>query len=53
MLEIFDESQVKGFYSIRTFIAHDYDGVSLAIIEDVLRHQIDILEMNIKKLIAN
>ena len=52
ILEIFDEIQIKGFYSIRTFIAHDYDGVSLAIIEDVLRHQIDILEISIKKLIS-
>lgn len=32
-------------------LSNDYDGVSLPIIEDILRYQIDILENKIKQII--
>lgn len=33
----FDKEDLKGSYDIRNFIAHDYEGVNLAIIEMVIR----------------
>ena len=33
----FDKEDIKGSYDIRNFIAHDYEGVNLAIIEMVIR----------------
>ena len=38
LLEAFDEQDVKGMYDVRTFIAHDYEGVNLAIIEWIIRN---------------
>ena len=40
ILENFDELDIKGIIGIRNFIAHDYDGINLSIIEDSLRHGI-------------
>ncbi len=37
ILSRFDKEDVKGSYDIRNFIAHDYEGVNLAIIEMVIR----------------
>ena len=37
LLNIFDESDLKGIADTRTFIAHDYDGVNLSIIEAAIR----------------
>lgn len=58
ILEKFDTLDIRGIISIRNFIAHDYDGVNLSIVEDSLRFGIpeiftitkDILkEINWKK----
>ena len=32
-----DNEDIKGAYNVRNFIAHDYDGVRKAIIENILR----------------
>ncbi len=34
----------KGAYNVRNFIAHDYDGVDMAVIENILRDHIPILK---------
>jgi flagellar FliL protein len=34
----------KGAYSVRNFIAHDYEGVKLSVIEDILRYNIPKLK---------
>ena len=38
MLAAFDGQDVKGMYDVRTFIAHDYEGANLAIIEWIIRN---------------
>lgn len=38
ILKYFDDEDLKGLYSVRTYIAHDYEGVNLAIIEWILRY---------------
>jgi len=40
LLEKFPESDLKGIASVRNFIAHDYDGIQLAIIESTIRHKL-------------
>ena len=37
ILSKFDKEDLKGSYDIRNFIAHDYEGVNLPIIEMVIR----------------
>ena len=38
ILSAFDEDDVKGMYDVRTYIAHDYEGVNLAIVEWIIRN---------------
>ena len=39
-----DKLPIKGAYDVRNFIAHDYEGVNRAIIEDVIRRHIPALQ---------
>ncbi len=38
ILNAFDNRDIKGMYDVRTYIAHDYEGVNLAIIEWIIRN---------------
>ena len=38
ILSAFEEDDIKGMYDVRTYIAHDYEGVNLAIIEWIIRN---------------
>ncbi|MBU0632584.1 DUF86 domain-containing protein [bacterium] len=38
ILSAFDDNDVKGMYDVRTYIAHDYEGVNLAIVEWIIRN---------------
>ena len=40
ILDSFETSDLKGIASVRNFIAHDYDGIQLAIIESIIRHKL-------------
>ncbi len=40
----------KGSYDVRNFIAHDYEGVNLGLIEIILRDNLSVLEEKILKL---
>ena len=44
------ELPIKGAYDVRNFIAHDYQGVDLDLLENILRHLIPELKMTIKEL---
>ena len=51
VLEKFDLlNDKKGAYSVRNFIVHDYEGVNLAYVENILREYLPILEIKVKKL---
>jgi len=41
LLEEFVQEDLKGLYDVRTYIAHDYEGVNLAIIEWIIRYGLD------------
>jgi len=38
LLNYFDHDDIKGLYDTRTYIAHEYEGVNLSIIEWIIRH---------------
>jgi len=42
---------IKGSYDVRNFIAHDYEGVNKAIIEDIIRRYIPDLKSTIIDLV--
>lgn len=44
------ELPIKGAYDVRNFIAHDYQGVDLDLLENILRHLIPELKMTIQKI---
>ena len=51
ILEKFDLLEdTIGSYNVRNFIAHDYDGVDLALIETIIRVHFPILKEKMKKL---
>ncbi|MDD3817880.1 MAG: DUF86 domain-containing protein [Thiovulaceae bacterium] len=38
ILSAFESGDIKGMYDVRTYIAHDYEGVNLAIVEWIIRN---------------
>jgi len=53
ILSIFDENDVKGMYDVRTYIAHDYEGVNLAIVEWIIRNGLPKFKKQCETLIKN
>ena len=45
------ELPIKGSYDVRNFIAHDYEGVDLELIDNILRYLIPELKVTIEGLI--
>lgn len=39
----------QGAYAVRNFIAHDYEGVNLALIENIVRNLLKPLKQELKK----
>ena len=37
ILSKFDKEDVRGAFAVRNFIAHDYEGINIAIVESVIR----------------
>ena len=52
ILSYFDKQDIKGSYDLRTFIAHDYEGVDLYIVEDVINERLPIMASSISKIIS-
>ncbi len=51
LLEKFDKRDIKGSYDVRNFIAHDYEGVNLTIIESTIRERFPNIEKILDKII--
>ncbi|MBL1244985.1 MAG: DUF86 domain-containing protein [Sulfurimonas sp.] len=47
LLKKFDDEDVKGAINTRNFIAHDYEGVNLPIIEFIIRDRLPVLKHEI------
>jgi len=43
LLQLFDKEDIKGSHALRNFIAHDYDGVDMHIVEAVIAERLPII----------
>jgi len=50
VLAYFEKQDIKGSYDLRTFIAHNYEGVDLYIVEDVINERLPIMKASAKKI---
>jgi uncharacterized protein with HEPN domain len=51
ILDAFEHNDVKGMYDVRTYIAHDYEGVNLAIVEWIIRNGLPKFKKQCKSII--
>jgi len=52
ILSHFAKEDIKGSYELRNFIAHDYEGVDLYIVEDVIAERLSIIKESVKKVLS-
>ncbi len=52
LLAYFDKQDIKGSYELRNFIAHDYEGIDLYIVEDVINTRLKIIQASIDKIFS-
>jgi len=43
ILSHFEKQDIKGSYELRNFIAHDYEGMDLHIVEDVITERLPVI----------
>ena len=46
VLSFFEKEDIKGSYELRNFIAHDYEGVDLYIVEEVIKKRLPIIKQS-------
>jgi uncharacterized protein with HEPN domain len=51
ILSNFEKQDIKGSYELRNFIAHDYEGIDLYIVENVIEERLPIIKQGIKKIL--
>ena len=49
ILTHFEKEDIKGSYELRNFIAHDYDGIDLHIVEEVIETRLPLIKMSAEK----
>lgn len=52
LLEYFEVEDIKGIYDVRNYIAHDYEGVNLAIIEWIIKYILPKFKEQCSKIIG-
>ncbi len=51
ILSHFEKQDIKGSYELRNFIAHDYEGIDLHIVEAVIENRLPIIKKRIEKIL--
>lgn len=51
LLANFQKQDIKGSYELRNFIAHDYEGIDLYIVESVINERLEIIEASVDKIL--
>lgn len=51
ILSNFEKQDIKGSYELRNFIAHDYEGIDLYIVENVIEERLPIIKEGIKRVL--
>ena len=52
VLSYFEKEDIKGSYELRKFIAHNYEGVDLYIVEDVIKERLPIIKKSVEKVLS-
>ncbi|MCV6607212.1 MAG: DUF86 domain-containing protein [Campylobacterales bacterium] len=52
ILSQFDKQDLKGSYDMRNFIAHDYEGVSISIVELVIKEKLPKMKETVLKVLS-
>ncbi len=50
---VFGSETLKGIVAVHNFIAHDYDGINLAMIENGLRYEIPRVQETLEKILED
>jgi uncharacterized protein with HEPN domain len=51
VLSYFEKQDIKGSYELRNFIAHDYEGVDLYIVEDVINQRLPVIKKSVERIL--
>lgn len=51
LLGYFEKQDIKGSYELRNFIAYDYEGVDLYIVEDVINQRLPIIKTSVQNIL--
>jgi uncharacterized protein with HEPN domain len=51
ILSNFEKQDIKGSYELRNFIAHDYEGIDLYIVENVIEERLPVIKQGIGKIL--
>jgi uncharacterized protein with HEPN domain len=52
VLSYFEKEDIKGSYDLRNFIAYDYEGVDLHIVEEVIKSRLPVIKSNVQKVLS-
>ncbi len=52
ILSDFEKEDIKGSYELRNFIAHNYEGVDLVIVEAVIKQRLPIILQSANKVLS-
>jgi len=53
VLSHFDKQDIKGSYELRNSIAHDYEGIDLHIVEEVIVNRLPIIKQSAEEALAD
>ena len=51
ILNQFDKDDLKGSYDVRNYIAHDYEGINLSVIEHIIRDKLPKMKNILQNLV--
>lgn len=52
ILSYFEKQDIKGSYELRKFMAHDYEGVDLHMVEDVINERLGVIKQSVQKVLS-
>jgi len=53
ILSRFDRRDIRGSYDVRNYIAHDYEGVNLSVIEQIIRDKLPKIKSIVEEILED